>query len=319
MRYKCSDFHSSMECRMDENEMDSVIHIIMDGVILLCYLIGIGFVLILQRRRKAKVQHLLWLNLSIYVVLLNSVYIFWEIWDFGKYDDSDLLSLIIVTFQLSLNCYIVLAMISISIDRLLLILLNIKYPLYVTKKRVLYIILATWVACLVTFLLVLFNSDLKNPLDSVDYIFSVFDRYIDFSLDVIYTGSSVYIYSVIFYHFAMSKKNPQLSKNNATTTNRIKDMYKAFRRSRFYFAFLLVLSYTLLISIPDVIRRFLTIDPKYMIVAPILVRVSWFIDAVIFMCMNLEVRQLIRGGRVRYSSRVGVYSERNIAMTTSTM
>ena len=281
----------------------------MDGIILVCYLIGIGFVVILQKRRKAKVQHLLWLNLCVYMVLLNSVYIFWEIWDFGDYNDFDLLSLVIVTFQVSVNCFIVLAMLSISIDRLFLIILNMNYSLHITKKRAVYTVLATWAACMVTFLLVLFNSDLKNPGDSVDYIFSVFDKYIVFPLDSIYTASSVIIYSIIFYRFTMSERNARITQNNATT----------LRKSRFYFAFLLIISYTILIFIPDVIRRFLTIEEKYLIVYSILIRCSWFIDAVIFMCMNLQVRQLIQESRVRYFSGGSTSTGPNISVITSTV
>ena len=303
---------------MNEIEIDSVIYITCASVILLCYLIGIAMIFILHKRRKAKVQHLLWLNISVYMILLNSVHFFSEVCDFGEFH-PDLVSLVLISLQLSFICYMGLGMVLLNIDRLLLILLNMKYPLHVTKKRVVYLILAAWAACLVTFLLVLFNSDLRNPGDSVDYIFYVFDKYIVFSLDAIYTVSTVIIYSIIFYCFTMSEIKTRITQNNATTTSRIKEMYKAFRRSRFYFAFLIVLSYIILIFIPDVIRKLVKKDMKYVIVYPILVRVSWLIDAVIFMCMNLQVRQLIRESRVRYFSGGSTSTGPSISVITSTL
>ena len=303
---------------MNQDEIDSVVHITCESVVLLCYLIGIGFVLILLKRRKAKVQHLLWLNLSLHVVLLNCLHIFLEIWDFGSHSDFDLLSFILTALQLSLICHLRLAMVLLNIDRLLLILLNMKYSFHVTKNRLNCIILTLWVTCIITFLVVISKSDLRNPDAASNYVFYVYKKYIAILFDTIYTASSVIIFSIIFYRFTMSETKTQVTQSSATMTSRIRDTYKAFRRSRFYFAFLLVLSYTALIFIPHLIRGFKTHE-KYLIIYPILVRVSLFVDAVIFMCMNLQVQQLIRESRRWYSSRVGVSAERNIAVTTSTV
>ena len=141
-----------------------------DIFIVVCYLASIVMVMILKKRRKVKIQHMLWLNLSAYVVLLNFIYIGELLLAYGNWD-SDSVSLTSSTAQVVLICYMVLAMISINIDRLLLIILNIKYPLYVTKTRVNCMILTTWVSCLFTFLCILLtNGDPAKLADRLDQV-----------------------------------------------------------------------------------------------------------------------------------------------------
>ena len=146
------------------------------------------------------------------------------------------------TSQLGLAYYMVLAMVYINIDRLLLILLNMRYKIYVTKKRVSFVIIATWVAYILTFLGVTFTNESKNIQIFIDRRYrAIFNRYIALSLDGVYVLSAVVIYSIIFHNCIDSERRVR----NGEIVPSFKDIYRSFRRSRFYFAFLLILSYTL--------------------------------------------------------------------------
>ena len=56
---------------MKGGEVRSVVYIVIDGSIIICYTIVIALILKLHEKQKIKVKHILWLNLSIFVILLN--------------------------------------------------------------------------------------------------------------------------------------------------------------------------------------------------------------------------------------------------------
>ena len=292
----------------------SSICITADIFILICYFLGIVLIVVLKKRGKSKIQHLLWLNISSYAVLLNVIDAVSEVlYQRGIYlpTSINLTSVMLFTSQLGLAYYMVLAMIYINIDRLLLILLNMRYKIYVTKKRVSFVIFITWGACILTFLGMSFTNESKNIQIFIDRRYrAIFNRYIALSLDGVYVLSAVVIYSIIFHNCIVSERRVR----NGEIVPSFKDIYRSFRRSRFYFAFLLILSYTLFIAVPNLVLMLVKPHPILMFMYRLSLRMSWASDALIFMFMNRDTRELLlekirrNEGRVKDSRTVVVIS-----------
>ena len=185
-------------------------------------------------------------------------------------------------------------------------------------------ILAIWAACVLSFLVILFSNGFEDPSATIDDIFYLYDQYIVVPLDIVYVIVSATIYITIFCCFMRSRRRSASSNTTTHHLGRFRDMYNALRQSRFIFAFMIVLSYTILVAVPNIVRKIIQmknieISKQAQIVNPMLVRVSWTVDAILFMFMNREVRQLIRGRRrARHASRVDVMEpQRNIIVTTT--
>lgn len=115
------------------------IDIIFRITIIISYSLGISLIVTLKRRKKAKIQHILLLNLSAYIIVVHSFVILYDILEESLKSHPRVwikFRFVLVVIMYVLNTASVLAMVLINIDRLLEVVLNIKYPLYVTQTKV---------------------------------------------------------------------------------------------------------------------------------------------------------------------------------------
>ena len=263
-----------------------------DVLIIICYCCGIKMILQMKKNDKTKIQHLLWVNWSAFVLLIDVVYLLYKSTSFLV--ESELLRYLYVVFHYSLSVWMVGAMTFIHIDRVLLVLMNIKYPFYVTRVRVYYAILSLWMLCITTSVIILSIYGFQNPTMSTARVFVVFDHCIGPSSDILYIIITVAIYTTIFYHLARSRQKPNPAAACTTDVNKLKEMSKILKKSRFAFAVLLFLSYTLLIAIPDLVFTAVQYNDILNFIFTDIARVSWAVDMFLFVCMDSDVRHWLR-------------------------
>lgn len=219
-----------------------------------------------------------------------------------------LLHYILTTIVFVLLNFQMLALMLINIDRLLVVHLNIKYPLYITNRRTVILIVGTWTASSATCVGVLYIIGVQDPVRSCAKVASTFIYPIGTITDSLYVTFTVIIYSVIFSLFAKSRRGH----TGVGVGNRV-SLWKAFRESRFYMAFLLVLSYTTFIIIPDIVLAFMhghrtrreheQLHEKLSVVFGVTTKIALVLDAVIFLNMDPSVRNLLRRRREMYVAR----------------
>ena len=278
--------------------MHFAIYIFADSVCIFCYLMGIFLVMVQRQQGKIKMQHHLWLNWSGFVLLNNLINIFCVV-AMHCFHTPAIVIFVPKTLQVCLSWFMITSMIFINIDRLLFVILGINYPFYLTVRRGGYLIRFMWITALFTFFAVLFSHGFGNLkiLESARWIMKVSNTYIGVIFDFLYVVSAIVIYAIIFHHFVVSRRRPGFSISNVNSIRRIKETYAAFRKSRFYMALLLVLSFALFIVVPDIILTVYSQHPHngwLIIIFGLSVRVCWTLDVIIFVLMDSDVRQWLR-------------------------
>ena len=134
----------------------AIVSVIEITVMDICLTIGIVFIIMLMKNGNVRIQHILWLNWSGFVMILNTSYILFVIIKPHVSNEMQL-RYIIATFYTVFSCFTILAQMFINFDRLFLIILNIKYSLYVTKERVKSMIFLIWPLSVATFLALMFG------------------------------------------------------------------------------------------------------------------------------------------------------------------
>ena len=233
-----------------------------------------------------KIQHVLWCNWSGFVIFINVTS------GIKNSCNQKVVYYIVSTIDFVVSYFMVSAMVLINIDRLLAVLLSIKYPLYVTSRRIVYAIIAIWSVSIVVCAGILFTYGVNHPITSSKKLKVVFVKIVGPIVDAVYLISTVVIYIIIFRYFVKSRKLPHM-KGSVTGIDQMRQWYKVFRRSRFMVAFLLVLFYTLLVTIPDIVVAYI-FNSKLHIIFLIAKRCSWICDAIVFVSMDTDMRRQLR-------------------------
>ena len=295
-----------------DDKFTSAIYNIVNILTILCYSIGIALILVLIKNGKVKVQHLLWLNWSVFVVLLNCASITTVL--FYVFQTSMIFKYIFTTLQYVLSCYMMIAMMLIHFDRVSVVVCNIKYPIYVTQRRMNYVLLSKWVACVLTFIVFLFSYGFEET--SIREIFKLFDVHISPAFEILYIIITTGMYTIIFYRFLATRRCSM--KTGLSRIQQFGYIYTTFKQSRFTFALILVISYTLFITVPDVILMSITnYNPTLEFIFPNVCRLSWIADALIFTYMDADVRRLLRRRRNVHPS-VAVITRNTLDSMTAT-
>ena len=117
------------------------INMALDSITLTSYCIGVTVILMLIHQRRAKAKHMLWLNLSGFVVVTWSMILVCH----GVKETPQLDSILKTMCAVTVNFQMVSLMMS-NVDRLLEVLLNIKYPMYVNRSTIKSTVVLTWLS-----------------------------------------------------------------------------------------------------------------------------------------------------------------------------
>lgn len=252
--------------------------------------IGVYLIRCFRKNYGCQVHLILIMNLSIVEILLNlssSVNLVLIVAPVHENDldwvnkSRDILYIIDETF-LSFPFYMF--MIYITIDKLLEICLNIKYPLHVTVKRATCIVIATWITSLIvsgSFIVTFFLTG-KYGREFQRYFFTLFD----FWFLIIASGT----YGIIFYKFMNSRKGPVIAAHNSVI--RV-NTFQTFKNSRFIVPVMLVISFILFVIVPDILYDFVDTSYEMEVSLAFLLAAAYSIDAFIYIFMNETLRKLL--------------------------
>lgn len=159
---------------------------------------------------------------------------------------------IIMFAGISLVYYFV--MIYITLDRLLDILLNIKYPLYINIVKVKNLLRMTWFVALLVVVTVCFLQRFIKEYPWEKHIFKYCFPILDFGFIIL----SLLTYGFIFYKYLETRQGPTTIRQNSSLQRQNSAFY-VFRKSRFYVSVLVIFTFLLFIVVPDLVYLFLGI------------------------------------------------------------
>ena len=139
-----------------------------------------------------------------------------------------------------------------TFDRLLGTLLHMKYRVYVTEKRLMYLLICTW-ALGVLFCII-------SLVCKIDVYFCKPYIYIHFSINLIYLILAIFTYFVIFKTLVNSRRTMTV---NLSQTTEPPNAVQVFRNSRFLIAVYLILAFLVFLIIPQIVLFWLVGNPRY--------------------------------------------------------
>ena len=232
----------------------NIINIVLHGI-------GIYLLYCLYNRCTHRIQQIYLINLSVTECILNVLEalkllrLLVPISDkTGKTLDLIIPYVIMMQFTgISLVFYF--AMIYITLDRFLEIVLNIKYPLYWNKYKAKYLLIFTWVVGAVSGIIVC----LANTYTGFQWE-GLFFKYVYPTIELSFVILAVMTYSFIFHKYRRCKNipTPSINKRNVIQFQR-PSLLLVFRQSRFYVSVLLVISFLLFMVAADLIYLFAAI------------------------------------------------------------
>lgn len=273
---------------------------------------GLGFYLLmcLYMKGQGNVPQLLVINLSlvecvlnIFLIIQNSVnyqYLHLKYNKNATKEDTAVLktlsrSLGFIGYTGLLYLYYA-AMIYITVDRALAILLSFKYHHFMTKTKAKIILLATWIfnVSLIISLIVIgavYSWNTIIRFNSLVIWYSV-SYYIPAFFDFLYLVIALISYAILFSKFVKSKRQFTNDENHES-------LWTIFHNSKFYVSVLLIFSFLIFTIIPNLIQVGYTInneDPSngFGMYAIISLNLSYTVDGIIFIFLQERVRKLLK-------------------------
>jgi len=263
--------------------------------------VGVCFLLCLYKRENKDSQNLFLLNLSCSELLWNIMAIIRSILaTLHKvgYKQGAIMKMH-WCFHIALGtgvCYIhILAMFYLTVDRLLHILLHLRYPVFWNMRKSMTLVLVTWVLNLFLGLILSLLTYFKFRYVYIEtQINRILTVYVTSALYGVYLIFAAISYSKIFMTYARSEKR-NVHKSQTTKMS----LYRIFKNSRFYFPVIIIISYLVLTVVPSLTRAtWLMIYPRnynytIMMFYHICVRLSHTFDGVAYIFLQKPVRKLL--------------------------
>ena len=264
-------------------------------VTLLFHFLGTFVVSCLIHNGGYKIRHLLLLNYSLCVIATGSTNIIHIMVHRYLHDNKGHACCVMVYYVFF--C----AMIFINLDRLLEVLLNIKYPVYITKNRTVGAIAFSWCVGIVASVMASVLTTFEEMLDYLPYIAT--------PIDICYLVFVTVSWTIIFYHFKRSRRHPTALNNSSTVIS----IGATFRKSKFFVALLLVLSFVLC-TIPPDLMVMMKSGQDTACLSIISFYIASTVDALLYITMDRLTRRMLwrklrinRRGRIspRWGATIG--------------
>ena len=185
------------------------------------------------------------------------------------------------------------SMIYITTDRLLDILLNLKYPVYCDEFKAKCLLITTWILGIILCLVVVLLHTFKDW-DCEDAFFKYFYPTVDFLFLII----AMFTYVFIFKKYMRAQEAPSQIERGGSKRHGL-GAFKIFCKSRFFIVVLLISSFILFIIVPDMILLSNTIkENKFsstvLSACFISYAISDFIDGILYVFIQPSVRKLLK-------------------------
>ena len=254
--------------------------------------VGIYILLSVYEDSRQKVQQIFLLNLSVCECIINlfqACSILPEIISIpSRYNIlNDINEHILIISFTGISVVYYLDMIYITVDRMMDIVLNIRYPVYWNERKTKVLMFSTWVIgtgmCVTVIVL---HNLIKFKWK--DAFFKYFYPTVGFAFIIL----ALITYGFIFHKFKQSRKPPVRGGKHTKSANSI----TVFRRSRFHIPVFLILTFLLFMIVPDLTYLFVAVINERN--SPILLAICWIsycisnlVDAWIYIFMQRDVRR----------------------------
>ena len=265
--------------------MDDFLGISICSLVAALHLFGMLLILRLVKQNRAKIQHFLILNMSFCILLLHILQLFYLIYLKRLPNPRKMMQYARLFAHVVYMAYIV-TMGLVSVDRVLAVYLNIRYPLYVTKKKIAYAVLLKWLLCALTVAVIIVNfsgSTMTLILHNMKHVVTP-------AFNLVFMLLVALCYTSIVIRFTSSR----VSTMNRNRIHR-KTILAIVRQSRFYVAFFLVSSFLVFIVLPDL--ALLVLDTRRAQVYRVCYdamfvtsEVMWAFDCIIYIYMDRKIR-----------------------------
>ena len=262
----------------------------------LLHMLGAYLLISMYPTCRRSLQQIYLINLSISECLTNFLEVCRIISHLIPFKDNHLkivngiryYTLIVSFTGISVVYYLV--MIYLTLDRLMDIVLNIKYPVYWSEEKAKYLLITTWLFGLFSCVTVCICYQLFN-FNWEDAFFKYFYPPIEFAFIIL----ALTTYGFIFHKYRKNRLDAPGYLDNCTPRRRKNSTIQIFRKSRFYISVLLILTFLLFMIVPDITYLFLAIIYKSK--SDILLTCCWIsyaisnlADAYIYIFVQDEVR-----------------------------
>ena len=180
-------------------------------------------------------------------------------------------------------------MIMLTLDRLAEVLLNIKYPLYVTRRKTILVLLTVWLVGIIT--VIMFTTLYFTY--NVNY-FDISYRYIYPVLDTAVVLTAIFVYSYIYVKLRRNKRC--LPKFNRSVHMDQCAVNRSNKR-KFFAPFLILITFLVFIYIPDVIHftnmHLLKNQVWFKRICAVLYAMNMISDATIYIFLQKSIRKVI--------------------------
>ena len=164
-----------------------------------------------------------------------------------------------------------------ALNKLLNILLNLKYSVYWNIQKAKYLVFGTWIVGVVISVCIILSFELS------EFDYEIFDMYFFIILDCLVLFVSISSYGYIFHKYKETRRLPFQGKHQPNQS-----IFYIFRKSKFYVCVLLILTFSVFVIIPDLIFECLNIYhandnvQSLLFVIAFLYAISYSVDAIIY-------------------------------------
>lgn len=259
---------------------------------------GLYLIASLRKNGKANVQILLVMNLSISELMLNMTYIVMfalnirftaepshEILNVMKYTD--------IISGLCVNLVYYLTMIYISINKMLEVLMNLKYEVYCNKNNAKNLLFSTWLLAMIVCTFAIISEiflDFRHHTPMTCFYTT---------LDIVFILIAITSHSYIFYQYRQSQNGPNFRKT-LFRKKYTQSLWRTFKGSRFYLSFFLITAFVVLTIIPKLIAFFVfphLDNNRLKLVIGIMVgisyHISFMVNGFIYVFMHKSVKKIL--------------------------
>ena len=247
-----------------------------------------------KQEEEQNVEVLYILNLSICEAISNVLVISIDIPPHISSDTkptslaNDIHNILIIVKSTGIILVYFLCMAYITADRLMYIVLNLKYPIYWNVSKAKSLLISTWTIGIVLILSIAFAYKI------VGFEFQeLFNIYFYPTLELAFMALALITYGFIFYRYKKARSPPACSSAPVYRQS----VWNIFRSSRFFIALLLIASFLIFIVIPDLYLFIAAVSKKekvrHLVICRIFFALSDTFDALIYIYLQKKVRKIM--------------------------
>ena len=260
-------------------------------VVMVLHTTGSYLLICLYRDGQNKPEHLFLLNLSISEIVIAVLDILSEILKLSKNDLAlNIKDYVDIANGYGISLVYYLCMMFLTVDRLLEIILSIKYYLYCDEKKAKRLLKVTWGLSILSCITI----SIVHGVTKAD-VFDPLYMYIYPTMDFIFIIIAFVTYVFLFRKYRLSRI-PPTQKSAPGSRKRRETALRVFRTSQFHVPVLLIATFLVFMIIPDLLNPFGVTGSEESLVYKFCIfsfGLAYLTDAVIYIFLSPAVKNLL--------------------------